>query len=50
MVEVGPSQICVMMLQCNQENSEHLKYLRNAIVLQGKSQSGVKKLNCKQEC
>ena len=37
------------LLQCDMENHEHLKFLRNVIVLQEKSQSGVRKLNCKQE-
>ena len=32
-------------LHCHRENREHLKYLRNVIVLQEKSQSGVRKLN-----
>ena len=32
-------------LHCNREHRVHLKYLRNVIVLQGKSQSGVRKLN-----
>ena len=36
-------------LQSNQENCEHQKYFWNVIVLQEKSQSGARKLNCKQE-
>ena len=38
-----------VLLQCDRENRERLKYLRNVIVLQEKSQSGVRKLNRKQE-
>ena len=36
-------------LQCDWENCEHLKYVRNVIVLQKKSQLGMRKLNHKQE-
>ena len=36
-------------LQSNQENREHEKFFRNAIVLQEKSQSAMRKLNHKQE-
>ena len=37
-------------LNCSATGSrEHLKYLRNVIVLQEKRQSGVRKLNHKQE-
>ena len=36
-------------LQSNQENCEHQKFFQNAIVLQEKSQSGIRKLNRKQE-
>ena len=32
-------------LHCDWENREHLKHLRNVIVLQEKSQSGARKLN-----
>ena len=32
------------------ENREHQKYFWNVIVLQEESQSGVRKLNHKQEC
>ena len=37
-------------LQSNWENREHQKYFWNVIVLQEKSQSGLRKLNRKQEC
>ena len=37
------------MLQSNRENREHQKYFWNIIVLQEKSQSGVRKLNRKQQ-
>ena len=33
----------------NQENCEHQKNIWNVIVMQEKSQLGVRKLNCKQE-
>ena len=36
-------------LQSNRENCKHQKYFWNVIVLQEKSQSGMRKLNCKQE-
>ena len=36
-------------MQSNRENREHQKYSWNVIVLQEKSQSGMKKLNCKQQ-
>ena len=36
-----------ILLQANQEKQEHQKYFWNVNVLQGKSQSGVRKLNCK---
>ena len=36
-------------LQSNQENREHQKFFWNATVLQEKSQSGMRKLNRKQE-
>ena len=36
-------------LQSNRENREHQKYFWNVIVLQEESQSGVRKLNHKQE-
>ena len=39
----------IEVLQSNQENREHQKYFWNVIVLQEKSQSGVKKLNRKLE-
>lgn len=42
----GPPQ---PLLQCDMENLEHLKYPWNVIALQEKSQSGMKKLNRKQE-
>ena len=38
-----------ILLQANQEKREHQKYFWNVKVLQEKSQSGVRKLNCKQE-
>ena len=34
----------IILIQSNQENSKHQKYFRNVIVLQEKSQSGMKKL------
>ena len=37
------------MLQSNRENREHQKYFWNIIVLQEKSQSGVRKLNGEQQ-
>ena len=37
------------LLQCDRENRERLKYLRNVIVLQEKTQSGVRKRKRKQE-
>ena len=39
-----------ILLQSNQEKPEHQKYFWNVNVLQKKSQSSVRKLNCKQEC
>ena len=42
-------QIVSFLLQSNWENREHQKYFWNVIVLQEKSQSVVRKLNCKQE-
>ena len=38
-----------MKLQSNQENRENQKYFWSVIVLQGKSQSGLRKLILKQE-
>ena len=38
-----------MILQSNRENREHQKHFSNVIVLQEKSQSGVRKLNRKQD-
>ena len=35
-------------LQSNQENCEHQEYFWNVIVFQENSQSGMRKLNCKQ--
>ena len=35
-------------LQSNQENLEHQEYFWNVIVSQENSQSGMRKLNCKQ--
>ena len=34
---------------CDRENHQHLKYFWNVIVVQEKSQSGVRKLNHKQD-
>ena len=36
-------------MRSNRENREHQKYFWNVIVVQEKSQSGMRKLNCKQE-
>ena len=38
-----------ILLQANQEKQEHQKYFWTVNDLQEKSQSGVRKLNCKQE-
>ena len=38
-----------ILLQANREKREHQKYFWNVNVLREKSQSGVRKLNCKQE-
>ena len=35
-------------LQSNRENGEHQEYFWNVIVFQENSQSGMRKLNCKQ--
>ena len=35
-------------LQSNRENREHQEYFWNVIVFQENSQSGMRKLNCKQ--
>ena len=37
-----------VVLQSNRENSEHQEYFWNVIVFQENSQSGMRKLNCKQ--
>ena len=37
-------------LQSNRENREHQEYFWNVIVFQEDSQSGMRKLNCKQAC
>ena len=37
-------------LQSNRENREHQEYFWNVIVFQENSQSGMRKLNCKQAC
>ena len=37
-----------VVLQSNQENGEHQEYFWNVIVFQENSQSGMRKLNCKQ--
>ena len=50
MAEVRPNQILCDDVTMRLGNREHLKYLRNTIVLQGKSQSGMRKLDRKQEC
>ena len=39
----------IMLLQSNRENHEYHKYFCNVIVLQEKSQTGVRKLNYEQE-
>ena len=38
-----------VVLQSNWENHEHRRYFWNVIVLQEKSQSGMRKLNCMEE-
>ena len=46
------SEVITKVLEClqsNRENCEHQKYFWNVIVSQEKSQSGIRKLNCKQE-
>ena len=42
-------EIWSKVLQSNRKNRERQKYFWNVIVLQEKSQSGLKKLICKQE-
>ena len=43
-------KINTTILQSNRDNCEHQKYFWNANALQEKSQSGMRKLNRKQEC
>ena len=48
-VSLHASQVLPYVLQSNRENRGHQRYFWNVIVLQGTSQSGVRKLNRKQE-
>ena len=42
-------RLSIKTITVNSQNHEHQKYFLNIIVLKGEGQSGVEKLNCKQQ-